>query len=111
MTTLFIFLGIMKTRFNTNNSLRNNIIDNVNDEMDIGIPVLSNENCENINYGDWYSEERYVSTCPTLISKEKAENENLNTYNTCVEVSSNLCGESTSCNKLTIYKRDIVGCS
>ncbi len=45
ITTLFMLLSIMKTRFNVSNDLRENIKETINDEIGVGVIFDSNEKC------------------------------------------------------------------
>ena len=66
-----------------------------------------------INYGAWYAEEEYVTTCPGgLKSKAQAESNNDDQYQTCTSVNVSFCPSgSSTCNRLMKYKRNPVGCS
>lgn len=46
ITTLFMLLGIMRTRFNVNNELRENIRETINEEIGTGSLFPSSEKCE-----------------------------------------------------------------
>lgn len=46
ITTLFMLLGIMRTRFNVNNELREKIRESINEEVSAGTLFPSSEKCE-----------------------------------------------------------------
>ena len=56
ITTLFMLLGIMKTRFTVNNDLRENILETINDEIGVGVIFSSSDKCiisaNSIDYTD-----------------------------------------------------------
>ena len=102
VTTLFMVLGLMRTRYNVNNELRENIIESINDEVNVGSLFPSGESCEIVGNTSSYTD--------NLILSIIVSNNNGKFYSWDNEVFSNSNNiKANRGGKYTGYFRDSVG--
>ena len=80
ITTIFLLMGIMRTRFNVNNELRDNIRENINEEIGIGNLFPSNEKCRIVGNTDNYTDNLVLTIQVSLNGAYVNGNSNGRTY-------------------------------
>ena len=73
ITTLFMLLGVMRTRFKVNNELRENIRESINEEINAGSLFPSDEECRITGNASNYTD-NLVLTIDVTLNKEYSNN-------------------------------------